>query len=733
MKQLLQNLQDGRTYLADVPAPTPMAGQVLVRVRASAVSAGTERTMVDFAKSGLLGKARRRPDLVRQVLRKARRDGVLATWKMAQGRLDAPMALGYSCAGVVTAVGEGVEDFAVGDRVACAGAGYANHAEFVAVPQNLCARLPDATPWDEAALTTLGAIALQGFRLSGAKLGECVAVIGLGLLGQLTARLARAAGCRVFGVDLDEARLKIAREAGVVAAIRADAESAGAAFTGGRGFDAVLIAADGATNDPIELAAELARERGVVVAVGNVLLGVPRNVFYHKELTLKVSKSYGPGRYDPAYEEGGLDYPYGYVRWTEQRNMAEFVRLLSGSSLGVRPIITHRLPIASGTEAYALISGGDRSALGVILVYPDAAPASTRVDLKTEASARSGEGVGVLGAGAFAVGTMLPAIKSSGATLRGIASPSGTRAKSAAERFGFAFASSNAEEVLCDAGTSTVVILTRHDLHAGQVCAALSAGKNVLVEKPLCLSFEELERIEAERHGAKGILAVGFNRRFAPLTAALKDAFNGSSGPKALQIRVNAGALPAGHWAADPAQGGRLVGEGCHFIHWANFVVGSAPVTVDARALGRKTGEQDWTLRLVYSDGSAADILYTSEGDGALGKERYEVHAGGVSAVLEDFRSLLVCRGGKQRKTGGWAPADKGHEAQWSAFYAAVRAGGASPVPWAEIAGAMRATLAARESLRLGAPVDVPYGTYSGPQSYNSRTSGPCGSEAGGV
>lgn len=707
MKQLLQNLKDGRTYLAEVPAPTPTAGQVLVRVRASAVSAGTERALVDFAKSGLLGKARRRPDLVRQVLRKARRDGVLATWKTAQGRLEEPMALGYSCAGVVEAIGEGVEDFAVGDRVACAGAGYANHAEFAAVPQNLCVRLPDNVAWDAAALTTLGAIALQGLRLSDAKLGETVAVIGLGLLGQLAARLAKAAGCRVFGVDLDEARLQAARAAGVATAIREGAERAAAAFTDGRGFDAVLIAADGASNDPIELAAELARDRGVIVAVGNVTLGVPRNAFYHKELTLKVSRSYGPGRYDPAYEEGGLDYPYGYVRWTEQRNMAEFARLLGSGDLSLGPVITHRLPIAEGVEAYGLISDGNRGALGVVLEYPDGAAASTRVDLRPAGAARPGDGVGVLGAGAFATGVMLPAIKASGAALRGIASPSGTSAKGAAERFKFAYAASKAEEVIEDPGTATVAILTRHDQHAAQVCAALAAGKNVFVEKPLCLSAEELAGIEAARRGDKGILAVGFNRRFAPLTKALKDAFADAAGPKAVQIRVNAGALPAGHWAADPAQGGRLLGEGCHFIDWANGVIGALPVTADARSLGRKEGEQDWMLRLVYPDGSAADILYTSEGDAALGKERYEVHGGGVSAVLEDFRSLTVCKDGKERRTGGWSAADKGHAAQWNAFYEAVRTGGAAPVAWEEIAGATRAALAARESLRRGAPVAV--------------------------
>lgn len=707
MKQLLQNLKDGRTYIADVPAPTPTAGQVLVRVRASAVSAGTERMLVDFAKSGLLGKARRRPDLVRQILRKARRDGILTTLRAAQGRLEAPLPLGYSCAGIVEALGEGVEDFAVGDRVACAGAGYANHAEFAAVPENLCARLPQGVSWEEAALTTLGAIALQGFRLSDAKLGETVAVIGLGLLGQITARLAKAAGCRVFGVDLDEARLQVARAAGVEAVQRAGAEPAGAAFTDGRGFDAILIAADGATNDPIDLSAALARERGVIVAVGNVLLGVSRDAFYRKELTLKVSRSCGPGRYDPAYEEGGLDYPYAYVRWTEQRNMAEFVRLLSSGALGLDSIITHRLPIASGTDAYALISGGDRSALGVVLEYPDNASATPRVDLQAETSAKSGEGVGVLGAGMFATSVMLPAIKGTGALLRGIASPSGTHAKNAAERFGFAFADSKAEEVINDAGTATVVILTRHDLHADQVCAALAAGKNVFVEKPLCLSAEELERIETARLGAKGILAVGFNRRFAPMTEKLKAAFKGATGARAVQIRVNAGALPPGHWAADPSQGGRLIGEGCHFIDWANFVIGAAPVSADARPLGRKAGEQDWVLRLLYADGSAADILYTSEGDAALGKERYEVHGGGVSAVIEDFRRLSVCRGGKERVSRDWTSADKGHSRQWNAFFAAVRSGAPAPVSWDEIALTTRAALAARESLRRGAPVEI--------------------------
>jgi predicted dehydrogenase/NADPH:quinone reductase-like Zn-dependent oxidoreductase len=704
MKQLLQDLQSGVTSAADVPAPTPQPGQILVRVRASAVSAGTERMVADFAKSGLLGKARKRPDLVRQVVAKARREGLLQTWRLSKARLAQPLALGYSCAGVVEALGEGVGGFAVGDHVACAGAGYANHAEFVAVPENLCARLPADISWEDAALTTLGAIALHGFRLSSARLGESVAVIGLGLLGQLSARLAKAAGCRVLSVDLDEGRIAKAREAGIEAVLRAGAERAGAAFTDGRGFDVVLIAADGQTNDPIELAAELARERGVVVAVGNVALGVPRNAFYRKELSLKVSRSYGPGRYDPVYEEGGIDYPYGYVRWTQQRNMAEFARLASTRAVSLAGLVTHRLPATQGARAYDLLREGP-NVLGLVLEYDAKAGNAQRLDVTSAMKARPGAGVGVLGAGAFATGVMLSAIKKSGASLRGIASPSGSRAKAAAEKFGFAFASSDAGDVLSDVKTSTVAILTRHGHHAAQVCSALGAGKNVFVEKPLCVSFEELDAIAAARATAPGILAVGFNRRFAPMTLDLKQALE--RGPKAVMIRVNAGALPAGHWSADAAHGGRLVGEGCHFFDWANFIVGAAPVSVDAKALGRKAGVQDWAARITYEDSSVADILYTSEGDAGLGKERYEVHGGGVSAVLDDFKELTVHKDGRGKTWRSRLSPDKGHARQWNAFFTAAKDGRGAPVSWEDVNRTTRVTLAAQESLRLGGPVTL--------------------------
>lgn len=712
MKQILQDMGTGRTYLAEVPVPDAREGQLLVRVRASAVSAGTERTVLDFARSGLLGKARRRPDLVRQVLRKARRDGALAALDAARARLDQPLPLGYSCAGVIEAVGAGAPGFAVGDRVACAGAGYANHAEFVAVPQNLCAKIPAGLDgFEEAAFATLGAVALQGFRLSGAALGESVAVVGLGLLGQLAGGIARAAGARILGVDLDARRLEQARAGGFEAAVpRAGAEEAAAAFTGGRGFDAVLVCADSPSNDPIELAAALARDRAAVVAVGNVGLSVPRVEFYRKELSLRVSRSYGPGRYDPSYEEGGLDYPYAYVRWTEQRNLEEFLRLLACGAVRVSPLITHRLPFASALDAYDLIGdGARRPSLGVVLSYDGGdvpAPRAPARPPRAPEDAAGTRGVGVLGAGQFAQGVLLPILKESGAVLRGIASASGTKAQAAAERFGFAFAASRPEEVLSDPATAVVAVLTRHSEHAAQVCAALAAGKSVFVEKPLCLDDDELAAVEAAARSARGILGVGFNRRFAPFTLELKRALR--PGPKAVAIRVNAGALPAGHWTLEPSEGGRLLGEGCHFIDWAGFVIGGAPASVEARAVGTRPGEQDWSLRLLYRDGSVADVLYASDGDPAAGKERYEVHGGGVSAALEDFRRLTIWSGGRRNERRAWLRADKGHRAQWEAFASAALAGRPAPVALDDVLATMRAALAARESLRSGRAVEVP-------------------------
>jgi threonine dehydrogenase-like Zn-dependent dehydrogenase len=505
MKQLLQNLRDGKTIVAEAPVPTPRPGTALVRTAASLVSAGTERTLVEFAEKSLVGKAQSRPDLVRQVLDKARREGLLTTIEAAFNKLDQPMPLGYSSAGTIAAVGPGLEGFQVGDRVACAGGGYAVHAEYAIVPGNLLAKLPPQVDFEAAAFTTLGAIALHGFRLAQPQLGERVAIIGLGLLGLLTVGIARAAGCQVFGVDLDPQRVALAESQGAKAVIRSEAETAGAAFSHGRGFDAVLVCADARSNDPIELAGALARDRGRVVAVGAFGLDIPRKAYFEKEIHFQVSRSYGPGRYDPAYEEGGQDYPIGYVRWTEGRNLEAIVDLLASGALDVAPLISHRFAIEDAPQAYDLITGKTREPfLGVLLTYPQSpegdVPAATRIELTDSGKARQAvEGevrVGVLGAGNYAMAMFLPAMqKVGGATLATIASAQGLSAAHAGRKFGFQAVASDEREVLEDADIQAVVLLTRHQQHARQTCAALAQGKHVYCEKPLAITPDQLAEV----------------------------------------------------------------------------------------------------------------------------------------------------------------------------------------------------------------------------------------------
>ncbi|NJD60822.1 MAG: zinc-binding dehydrogenase, partial [Anaerolineae bacterium] len=532
MKQLLQNIHTGETVIAEVPIQQVQAGMALVRTQASLVSAGTERMLVEFAEKNLVGKALSRPDLVNQVVDKARREGVLSTIEAAFTRLDQPMPLGYSSAGVIEAVGEGLKSFKVGDRVACAGGGYAVHAEYELVPQNLLALLPEQVDFESAAFTTLGAIALHGFRLVGAQLGESVGVIGLGLLGLLTVLLARAAGCQVFGVDLDESRVRLAKELGATATLRENAALAALAFSHGCGLDNILICADTPSNDPVELAGEIARDRGRVVAIGAVGLSIPRKVYYTKELSFINSRSYGPGRYDPTYEEGGLDYPIGYVRWTEGRNLEAFVSLLAEGRVDVKPLITHRFPIAEAPSAYELITGKSKQPfLGVLLTYPDTKqitkpPKAEEPVIKSNLPVTGVNAVrlGVIGAGNFANAVMLPAIKKlPEIELVSITSGSGYHAHYATQKFGFKYTAESEHQILQDPQINTVAILTRHHLHAEQVIRALQAGKHVFCEKPLATTREQLAAIKQEllSREVSPLLMVGFNRRFAPFAQTL--------------------------------------------------------------------------------------------------------------------------------------------------------------------------------------------------------------------
>lgn len=721
MKQLLQNMRDGRTQVVDVPCPEPRPGTALVRTAASLVSAGTERTVVEFAEKNLLGKARSRPDLVRQVLDKARREGLLPTISAAFNRLDQPMPLGYSSAGTIIALGSGMGGFQVGDRVACAGGNYAVHAEYAVVPRNLLVRLPDSVDFESAAFTTLGAIALHGFRLAQPQIGERVAIIGMGLLGLLAAGIARAAGCLVFGVDLSPQRVTLARSLGFEAAGRASAEATGGAFSRGLGFDVVLICADSRSADPVELAGKLARDRGRVVAVGAVGLEIPRKIYYEKELFFQVSRSYGPGRYDPAYEESGQDYPPGFVRWTEGRNLEAFVELLSSARLDVHPLISHRFPIDDAPQAYELITGKRREPfLGVLLTYPpdpeENTHAAVRVHLPQKefrAQAVTGNlSLGVLGAGNYATAVFLPAInKVGGVQKTAIASASGLSARQAAQRFGYATAGSSEDEILSNPDTNIIAILTRHQHHARQALAALGAGKHVYCEKPLAITPSELEEIAAALNSeSHPILTVGFNRRFAPFAIRLREFLNQSNEPFIAHYRINAGYIPLNHWTQDLTQGGgRIIGEGCHFIDFLTFLAGAVPVSVSAQALpddGRYR-QDNVLINLQFPDGSLGSIAYLANGDKSVAKERVEVFRGGRVGILEDFRHLECVSAGSRQVFRSRLGQDKGHQAAWSAFLAAVRLGEQPPIPYTHLLGVTRATFAVMESLILGQAVPV--------------------------
>ena len=717
MKQILQHMNDGKTVVEEVPVPVSRRGTALVRTSASLVSAGTERMLVDFAEKNLIGKAAARPDLVRQVILKAEREGLLPTLEAAFNKLDQPMPLGYSSAGTIVEVGAGMGEFKPGDRVACAGGGYAVHAEYDLVPRNLLAKLPDSVDFESAAFTTLGAIALHGFRLSRPQIGETVCIIGLGLLGLLAAQIARAAGCPVFGVDLSSNRVQLARGLGFSAALNDDCLDLVAGMTEGRGFDHVLICADTSSDETVQLAGQVARDRANVVAVGAVGLDVPRKIYYEKELNLIVSRSYGPGRYDPMYEENGLDYPPGYVRWTEGRNLQSFVDLLASGKVDVKPLISHRFSIDEAPKAYDLITCQSKEAfLGVLLTYPhtpEIEPVERKVAIPSAAAEATSEiRVGVLGAGNYAQAVFLPIIKKTGGVeLSGIVTASGLSAQQAARKFGFSYAATAEEEVLSDPAINTVVILTRHQHHARQVLAALNNHQSVYCEKPLALTKDELDEIaEMLKQENTPLLTVGYNRRFAPMVTQLADFFSNRSEALFMHYRVNAGYLPLTHWLHDIEQGGgRVIGEGCHFIDLLTFLTGELPVSIQSTGLPdqNKYRGDNVQVTLRYPDGSLGTITYLANGNKNYPKEKLEVFSSGRIAILNDFRSLDLITETQKRTLRSRLRQDKGHAAAWKSFLAAVKAGGPPPIPYDQLLSTSRASFAAVESLRSGNQVDL--------------------------
>ena len=742
MKQVLQSARTGMIEVAEIPAPRVLHGCVLVRIAASLVSAGTERASSDFAAKGLLQKARSRPDLVREVLNKVRRDGFLSAASAVRSRLDQPAALGYSSSGTVMEVGEGITDLRPGDRVACAGTGFAVHAEFACVPRLLVARIPSAeVDFETAAFTSMGAVAIHGVRTAEAKLGDVVAVIGLGLLGQLAAQILGAAGCRVIGIDPVQERAQLAAKLGALAVTTSEAEFRDLCLrhSGGNGADSVLIAAETPSSGPVNLASEVARDRGVVVAVGTVGMELQRKLYYEKELNFRVSRSYGPGRYDTAFEQKGRDYPIGYVRWSETRNMEAFLQLLADGKLDMKPLITHTFGIENADAAYELITGKTREPhLGVVIRYPDGevpllakearngAPGviryqnewSRRLELisrRGESSPQTPVRVGVLGAGNFSQGVLIPAIKAvPGTQLVGLCASSGARSRSSAGKFGFAFCTTDEDEIYSDTSINTIAIASRHHLHAAQVIRALECGKHVFCEKPLCLSEGELEQINHaySRFGAELRLIVGFNRRFAAMARRMKDFLSQAGGPFAMHYRVNAGLLPKDHWIEDPEQGGgRILGEVCHFVDFLSFLCGAPATTVSARSLTSPVGGQDVIASMEFGDSSQGTISYLSGGDRAFSKERVEVFGGGSVAVLDDFRRLELVRRGRKTSSRSWLKQDKGHAAEWKAFCESIRSGQPAPISLDEIVASTRATLRIVDSLRSGHELKVRHDT----------------------
>ena len=669
---------------------------------------------VSFAKKTLLAKATSRPDLAMKVLEKAQTDGVLQAWRAAQSRLDKPLALGYSAAGIIVELGEGITDLTLGQAVACAGAGHAAHAEYIAVPRNLVAAIPEGLAFEEAAAATVATIALHGFRLAEPTLGETVCVIGLGLVGLFCAQIARAAGCRVIGIDLLDDRIDLAKRFGVELTLNAAAGSDVLAMavneaTRGRGADAVLVAAATESSEPMITATAVARDRARIVMVGAAGMELARGPFFQKEVSFSVSRSYGPGRYDPKYEDGGSDYPIGYVRWTEGRNMEAVLELMGRGELEVAPLVSHRFDIAEAEKAYELITAAATDSLGVLLSYPsDEKPRSRRVDVATRAQTASNEpGIGLIGAGNFATVTLLPALQAAGtARLTGVCTASGVSAQHAARKFGFDFATTDVDEILSDDRTEAIVIATRHDRHADELAAVLRSKRHVFCEKPLCLNVAELSQVVAQwrAHEGRCSVLVGFNRRFSPMARQLRDYLGGGAGAYSIQYRVNAGALPANHWTRDRAiGGGRLIGEVCHFIDFISFLTSAEPKRV--RAVHPPTADEDLHLTLEMTDGSVASIAYVAQGGASLPKEWIEVHRSGRSGVLDNFRALALHGSSgrpKKRKRGQ----DKGHRALMAGWVESLR-GGQPLISFRSIVATTLATFAAEESIKSGRVVEL--------------------------
>jgi predicted dehydrogenase len=713
MKQLMQDLRTHEIAVEEVPAPGCQPGGVLVRTAVSLISSGTERATTKLGRMSLLGKALERPDLVKSLFQRLQTTGVASVVATVRAKLDRAVALGYSAAGQVLEVGEGAQEFQVGQRVACAGVGYASHAELIWVPRNLCVQIPENVDYDSASFVALGAIALQSVRVAEVKVGEHVAVLGLGLVGLVTAQILQAAGCTVWGVDPDPDRVALARELGVAFATSNSKFISEVDLPRAGGADAVIITASTKSAQPIELAGQMARDRGVIVIVGDVRVDVPREHFYQKELQVRYSRSYGPGRYDQAYEEKGIDYPQGYVRWTEKRNMQAFLDLVAVGKINITRLVTHRFEIAQAPEAYELLTGKRPAKyLAMLIGYSRPAASSRRLELCPPAPARTVTRtrpgkirIGWIGAGNFSRAKLLPALrKLDNLEMIGLANATGLSASRVGKNFGFQYCTTDASEILHDPNIDALFIGTRHHVHGSMVSAALESGKHVFVEKPLCVNEQELESISRFYSRSNCILCAGFNRRFSPFARQCRDFFSTGRGPLSFIYRVNAGRLPEGHWAQDPEQGhGRVIGEVCHFVDLFAYLSESLPTEVEAWAMGDSSDESNVHIQVSLADGSKGEILYLACGDASVPKERLEIFGRGRTAICEDFRKSYFHHSNQCRAKSLFQQ-DKGYKKEMQCFVDAVAGKAPPPISFDSLWATTLATFRIRESLLGGGP-----------------------------
>jgi len=716
MKQVVLNYKTRKLELLDVPSPVVKPGGVLVKNINSLISVGTEKLVINLAKKSLLEKAKSRPDLVKKVINKLKQEGLSETYRQTMTRLEESVPLGYSSAGEIIEVGQGIEEFQVGDRVACAGHKFASHAEIIFVPKNLFVKIPKNVSFEEAAFVNLGAIALHGVRMGRPTLGEKAVIIGLGLLGQIAVQILKASGCQVFGTDISEKKTNLAKQLGadeVAVTGQEDIVKRVKSFTNGVGADIVYIFASTYSNQPIELAGEIAREKGRVVIVGEISIKIPRKIYYEKELDVVVSRSSGPGIYDPFYEKKGIDYPISYVRWTLRRNLEEFLRLIGDGKIKLAPFITHRFKIEDALRAYEMLLSGKEECIGVLLEYEKEKKETPKIEFEAKKKIEKEKiNLGFIGVGLHSKGVLLPILKKiKDINLLGVADIQGIEAQQVAKKFGFQYCTTDYKKILEDKNINTVMIATPHNLHAKMLIESLVAEKDIFLEKPLALNVEELKEIIKYYKQKPSRVMTGFNRRFSPFSLSIRKWFDWYDGPFIINCQVNFGFVPKDHWVHDPNIGGGLViGEVCHFVDLIQFLTNSLPSEVYAQTISGNIGEHipgdNVIINLRMENGSVASIIYTASGTKSYPREMIEIFGGGAVGVINNFRSASYFQDGKseEKKTFN---IDKGHQNELIIFFDSIQKGKETPVKFKDYLFTTLTTFKIMESIQTSSPQKI--------------------------